>query len=193
MRFAPQENSILKGKKHKRLCEECTARRASSLKKKRKKKGDRKKWCPWRACMVTTHNTSHEGASESDDLHACVTWLRSPNPMPIWTWHTERKLQVCSAQEPINPGSWQVRRQSPNGSTITLPLQRDTVSEGKTNHFLTECYNDLWLWGRGRGRGRVKVKREGGNSRLQAACSLPGHGQHHCRLSTNKRARWLVK
>lgn len=59
MRFAPQENSILKGKKHKRLCEECTARRASSLKKKERKKETEKSGAhdvrAW--LQLTTHHT----------------------------------------------------------------------------------------------------------------------------------------
>lgn len=189
--LAPQENSILKGKKHKRLCEECTARRASSLKKKERKKETEKSGAhdvrAW--LQLTTHHTK-----EPLNLMTCMHVLpgsevRTPCPFGHGTQKGSCKYAVRKNRSIQDPD--RVRRQSPNGSTITIPLQRGTVCRGKNKPFFDGVLQRPVAVGQGQGQG--ESEKGGGNSRLQAACSLPGHGQHHCRLSTNKRARWLVK
>jgi hypothetical protein len=156
------------------------------LGKKKKKETEKSGAHDVRAWLqLTTHHTK-----EPLNLMTCMHVLpgsevRTPCPFGHGTQKGSCKYAVRKNRSIQQPDRFVVVGSPRMLVQLQYRFNVTPSAEAKTNHFLTECYNDLWLWG------RVKAKRI---DQSPAGCmQFTWHGQHHCRLSTNKRARWLVK
>lgn len=122
--------------------------------------------------QLTTHHTK-----EPLNLMTCMHVLpgsevRTPCPFGHGTQKGSCKYAVRKNRSIQQPDRFVVVGSPRMLVQLQYRFNVTPSAEAKTNHFLTECYNDLWLWG------RVKAKRI---DQSPAGCmQFTWHGQHHC-------------
>jgi hypothetical protein len=116
---------------------------SSSLQQvKRKKRGDRKKWCPWRACMVTTHE--HEAAPTT-----CLCGCVACRPMDLAGLHTGTlgRKRALHAVHSHTHTRWNLEEESINPVKLDRFTTSPQIVQYYFNRRLTSDKEKKAFWG----------------------------------------------